>query len=105
MAFTLQIKLHTRLAMIAQIRGSNRLQFLPQQACKSECPLIQFTLLEGEIGQFKEKENNKNMYRLKTCFKNIYFFKALFNPKRWDLEYQPGGDSLNLGFIIQGEID
>ncbi|XP_046441841.1 uncharacterized protein LOC124192526 [Daphnia pulex] len=48
-----QVKLHTRLAMIAQIRGSIRLQFLPQQACKSECPSIQFTLLEGEIGQFK----------------------------------------------------
>nr|CAH0112960.1 unnamed protein product [Daphnia galeata] len=74
-----QVKLHTSLAMVAQIRGTNRLQFLPQQACKSECPVIQLTLLEGEI--------------------------ALFNPKRWNLEYQPGRDSSNLGFIIQGEID
>jgi hypothetical protein len=63
--------------MIAQIRGSNRLQFLPQQACKSECPLIQFTLLEGEIGQFKEKENNKKHVPVENLFKNIFSFSSV----------------------------
>ncbi|KAI9562282.1 hypothetical protein GHT06_013247 [Daphnia sinensis] len=51
--FMQQVKLHTRLAMMAQIRGSHRLRLLPQLACEAECPVIQLTLLEGEIGQFK----------------------------------------------------
>ncbi|XP_057364838.1 uncharacterized protein LOC130685542 [Daphnia carinata] len=74
-----QVKLHTRLAMMAQIRGSHRLRLLPQLACEAECPVLQLTLLEGEI--------------------------VLFNPKRWHLEYQPEGDSSNIAFIIQAEMD
>jgi hypothetical protein len=70
---TFQVKLHTSLAMVAQIRGTNRLQFLPQQACKSECPLIQLTLLEGEIGQYNKKIKLKHVNRLeKNPFKNIF---------------------------------
>ncbi len=73
MMLTFQVKLHTSLAMVAQIRGTNRLQFLPQQACKSECPLIQLTLLEGEIGQYNKKIKLKHVNRLeKNPFKNIF---------------------------------
>ena len=80
MMLTFQVKLHTSLAMVAQIRGTNRLQFLPQMACKSECPVIQLTLLEGEIGQYKKKNYKirlKHVNRLLNLFKNIYLFSSV----------------------------
>jgi hypothetical protein len=79
MMSTFQVKLHTSLAMVAQIRGTNRLQFLPQQACKSECPVIQLTLLEGEIGQYKKnlKIKLKHVNRLKKTCSKIYLFSSV----------------------------
>lgn len=77
MMLTFQVKLHTSLAMVAQIRGTNRLQFLPQQACKSECPVIQLTLLEGEIGQYNKKLKLKHVNRLEKTRSKIYLFSSV----------------------------
>ena len=71
MMLTFQVKLHTSLAMVAQIRGTNRLQFLPQMACKSECPVIQLTLLEGEIGQYKKKKLQNKIETRKPTLKPV----------------------------------
>ena len=46
----LQVRLRSRLALMAQIRGSNRIRLVPQPTCANYCPEIELTLFEGEMG-------------------------------------------------------
>ena len=54
-----KVRVRSAVALVAQVRGTNRIRLVPDEACQTDCLTLEIVLAEGEVCKWRFDQHPK----------------------------------------------